>query len=150
MTTDRDFDAPPQKKSTALWWVLGCGGLLAVGLVCGVPLFLCAGAMGLGYNEVSKQEKRVIDEPGVEVTAVELSKSPSMYQDKVVRLIGTVKSKDSNELVLAGIPGGNDITCTAGMKLFSLYDNVSPGDTVTVKGLCEDGELTGCQSVTKK
>jgi hypothetical protein len=152
MATDPGYEQP--KKSNALWWILGIIALLLI-LVCGGGLLFCGGAAWLGFSQVGKWEQRVIDEEGTSVEAAELSRNPASYQDKVVKVHGTVKSKTAdNEIILSGSPGGPDIKCQAGLKQLMVFSSVNAGDTVTVKGLVQGNVLgyvnvAACQSVTK-
>jgi hypothetical protein len=162
MPREDDYSEPaPKQTNWALW--LGCGAVVLLVLGCGVPLLLCGGLGIFGMNEIAKQDKRVNDEPGTPLTALELSQAfkddaeaaNAKYDDKVLLVTGVIAKKPSDdEMELAAVNGGSTIKCDASVNKADLFKFVQVGDTVQVKGLCTGiaaGEinLESCQSVQK-
>jgi hypothetical protein len=158
MTTDPGYNEPP-KKSNALWYILGGVGVVLVVICLG-----CGGCMGVGLYFNNDQEKKVAADPGTDVTAEELSKAykdnaanaNSTYQAKVLKVTGVVsKATAGNDIELTGTAGGEPIHCQAALSKMSLFQGITPGQTVTVHGFCGGSLLnsimmTQCDTITKK
>ncbi len=159
MARDPEYNDPAPKKSNTLWYVLG-----GVGAVILLGCLGCVGCMGFGWYQTKNLDKLVENDPGTPVTAVALStafkdnpaNANTQFQGKTVLLTGTVSKVTSPmEIELAGTPGGDPVRCQASISNTTLFQNVAPGQTVTVKGYCT-GKLMGslqvstCLSVTKQ
>jgi hypothetical protein len=149
MATNPDVNEPAPKKSNTIWWILGCGGLLIIGLACATPFIFCGG-VGLWFKgEQAKQEKMVDEEAGIPVTAVDLTKAyaenagaaDTKYKDKVLVVTGKVTSVTADSVTFESGPPVEGkiifpVTCKMADKNKGQLASIKTNDTVKVKGYC--------------
>jgi Cu/Ag efflux protein CusF len=161
MATDPDLNEPPPKKSNTIWWILGCGGLLIIGLLVASP-FVCCGTVTMWFKgEQAKQEKMVDDEAGIQVTAAEMTKAyadnvgtaDAKYKNKVLVVTGKVTNVTADSVTLD--PGNVEgkfllgVTCSMADKNKGQLASIKTGDTVKVKGYCTGQGLLSWMSHCK-
>jgi hypothetical protein len=137
MATDRGYDEPP-KKSNTLWYVLG-GIAIGVLVLCCLP---CGGISFWFYYQNNQKEQRVANEPGIPITATQLNTeyqqnsagAHTKYFDKVLAVSGKVTSKN-----LTGVTLDNAVDAVGAASANNeALNKLNIGDTVTVKGICQD------------
>jgi threonine dehydrogenase-like Zn-dependent dehydrogenase len=137
MATDRGYDEPRPKKSNTLWYVLG-GIAIGVLVLCCLP---CGGMSFWFYYQNNQKEQRVANEPGMQIGATQLNteyQNPTAahakYFDKVLVVNGKVTSKN-----LTGVTLDNAVDAVgAATANNEALNKLNVGDTVTVKGICQD------------